>query len=186
MLAPLPEVERLARSCSAGGVQSAIGSMETARKRTGLSVGSRVVLAGLLLTAMVLVPVFWRPGGEGPPKLDGPQLAALDKPSPPPAAAQKPADKAVPVEAAEVQKGPLTEQVTAVGSLRSDESITLRPEVAGRISAIQFREGERVAKGAPLVKLDPSVTQAELQQAGGAHLQSRLLSQVRATLGAFR
>jgi len=49
--------------------------------------------------------------------------------------------------------------------LRSDESITLRPEVAGRISAIQFREGERVVKGTPLILLDTSVTAAEVLQA---------------------
>ena len=82
-----------------------------------------------------------------------------------PAASTPDSGPAVSVEAIKVQRLALPQGITAVGSLRSDESITLRPEVAGRISAIQFREGERVAKGAPLVKLDPSVTQAELQQA---------------------
>lgn len=72
---------------------------------------------------------------------------------------------AVSVEAGKVERLVLPQGITAVGSLRSDESITLRPEVAGRISAIQFREGERVAKGKPLIKLDPSISQAELQQA---------------------
>ncbi|HEV2041279.1 MAG TPA: efflux RND transporter periplasmic adaptor subunit [Casimicrobiaceae bacterium] len=82
-----------------------------------------------------------------------------------PAASTPASVPAVSVEAIKVERLALPQGITAVGSLRSDESITLRPEVAGRISAIQFREGERVAKGAPLVKLDPSVTQAELQQA---------------------
>ena len=82
-----------------------------------------------------------------------------------PAASTPDSGPAVSVEAIKVARLALPQGITAVGSLRSDESITLRPEVAGRISAIQFREGERVAKGAPLVKLDPSVTQAELQQA---------------------
>ena len=71
----------------------------------------------------------------------------------------------VSVDATKVERLAMPKGITAVGSLRSDESVTLRPEVAGRISAIQFREGERVAKGAPLIKLDPSVTQAEFQQA---------------------
>jgi membrane fusion protein (multidrug efflux system) len=75
------------------------------------------------------------------------------------------AGPAVSVEASKVNRLAMLQGITAVGTLRSDESITLRPEVAGRISAIQFREGERVAKGKTLVKLDPSVTQAELQQA---------------------
>ena len=42
---------------------------------------------------------------------------------------------------------PMPQTITAVGSLRSDESVTLRPEVAGRISAIRFQEGQRVAQG---------------------------------------
>jgi membrane fusion protein, multidrug efflux system len=71
----------------------------------------------------------------------------------------------VAVEASKVARAALPQGITAVGSLRSDESITLRPEVAGRISAIQFREGERVAKGTPLIQLDTSVTAAEVLQA---------------------
>jgi membrane fusion protein (multidrug efflux system) len=71
----------------------------------------------------------------------------------------------VTIEAAKVALMPLPQGITAVGSLRSDESVTLRPEVAGRISAIAFQEGQRVAKGALLVRLDPAVPQAEAQQA---------------------
>jgi membrane fusion protein (multidrug efflux system) len=59
----------------------------------------------------------------------------------------------------------MPQTITAVGSLRSDESITLRPESAGRISAITFQEGQRVVKGAPLVRLDPAIPQAEVEQA---------------------
>ena len=78
---------------------------------------------------------------------------------------------AVTVEAITVATAPMPQTITAVGSLRSDESVTLRPEVAGRISAIRFQEGQRVAKGAPLVKLDPAVTEAEV--AAGAARTSR-------------
>src|SRR5437870_490013 len=75
------------------------------------------------------------------------------------------ADSGVVVEAAKVAKVSLPQGITAVGSLRSDESITVRPEVAGRISGILFKEGQRVASGTPLVKLDASVANAELEQA---------------------
>jgi len=71
----------------------------------------------------------------------------------------------VTVEAVKVAKASLPQTITTVGSLRSDESVTLRPEVAGRISAIQFQEGQRVAKGAMLVRLDPAINDAEVQQA---------------------
>jgi membrane fusion protein, multidrug efflux system len=69
------------------------------------------------------------------------------------------------VEAVKVTMSPMAQAITAVGSLRSDESVTLRPEVAGRINAIAFQEGQRVAKGAVLVRLDPAVPEAEAQQA---------------------
>jgi len=72
---------------------------------------------------------------------------------------------AVNVEAVKVARVAMPQTITAVGSLRSDESITLRPEVAGRISAILFSEGQRVAKGATLVRLDPSINEADTQQA---------------------
>jgi len=70
----------------------------------------------------------------------------------------------VPVEVAKVAQQPMPQTITAVGSLRSDESIVVRPEVAGRVSAIRFQEGQRVAKGATLVMLDPAINQAEVQQ----------------------
>ena len=69
------------------------------------------------------------------------------------------------VEAVAVQTSRLAQTITAVGSLRSDESITIRPEVAGRISEIGFAEGQRVIKGSLLIRFDTSVQRAELQQA---------------------
>jgi len=75
------------------------------------------------------------------------------------------AGQAVTVETIKVATASMPQTITAVGSLRSDESVTLRPETAGRISAITFQEGQRVAKGTPLVKLDPAVPQAEYEQA---------------------
>ncbi|MFC5768278.1 efflux RND transporter periplasmic adaptor subunit, partial [Thauera sinica] len=69
------------------------------------------------------------------------------------------------VEVRAVELRPLADDVTAVGSLVSNESVVLRPEVAGRISAIRFREGAAVRKGDVLVELDAAVQRAELQQA---------------------
>jgi membrane fusion protein (multidrug efflux system) len=69
------------------------------------------------------------------------------------------------VEAAKVARQPLPQTITAVGSLRSDESVTLRPEVAGRVNAILFKEGQNVRQGMTLVRLDPAINAAEVQQA---------------------
>jgi membrane fusion protein (multidrug efflux system) len=92
---------------------------------------------------------------------DAANPAAADGNAPKAAAAAAP----VTVEAVKVAYMRLPQTITAVGSLRSDESITLRPEVAGRIATIAFQEGQRVTKGALLVRLDPAINDAEVQQA---------------------
>jgi membrane fusion protein (multidrug efflux system) len=71
----------------------------------------------------------------------------------------------VPVEAVKVTVGPIAREITAVGTLRSDEGVMVRPEIAGRIKAFGFEEGNRVAKGQPLVRLDDTTLGADLQQA---------------------
>ena len=75
---------------------------------------------------------------------------------------------AVPVETARVTVGPIERRLTAVGSLRSNESVVIRPEIAGRIAEFRFQEGERVEKGQPLVVLDDSVWRAVVEQAQAA------------------
>ena len=80
-------------------------------------------------------------------------------------AAAAPAGAPMTVEATKVAMQALPQTITAVGSLRSDESITVRPEVAGRISAILFKEGQHVGKGMTLIRLDPAINAAEVQQA---------------------
>ena len=116
----------------------------------------------MLLVAAAAAGGYWM----GAQKSGGPLMAAGSVVSAPP----KGAAAAIAVEAVKVTLQPMPQSITAVGSLRSDESITVRPEVAGRISEILFKEGERVPRGATLVRLDPSVNQAEVQQ-GRANLK---------------
>ena len=71
----------------------------------------------------------------------------------------------MPVEAEAIKPERLLNEITAVGSLRSDESVMLSSEIAGRIASIHFKEGQPVTTGALLFKLDDSVYRAELQQA---------------------
>jgi len=65
---------------------------------------------------------------------------------------------AMPVKAAAARTAPAVDELGAVGTLRADEAVTIRPEIAGRIAEIRFNEGQSIARGALLVKLD----QAEL------------------------
>ena len=94
-----------------------------------------------------------------------PQPAGGQRPPGAPAAGGPPGGFVIPVETAKVTVETLQEDVSAVGSLRSNESVVLRPEISGRISAIRFTEGGRVSKSAALVVLDSSTQTAEVQQA---------------------
>lgn len=71
----------------------------------------------------------------------------------------------LPVEAVTVESRPLVRAIRAVGSLRASESVIIRPETDGRIVAFDFTEGQPVAKGAELVRLDASMQKAELAAA---------------------
>ena len=69
------------------------------------------------------------------------------------------------VEVIKVAASDFSDEASAVGSLKSNESVVLRPETAGRISQIGFKDGSIVSKGVVLVTLDAAVQEAELQQA---------------------
>ena len=69
-----------------------------------------------------------------------------------------------PVEVVVVKPVTVQEDLSAVGSLRSNESVVLRPEVSGRIANIGFRDGQAVKKGQLLVGLDATLNEAEVAQ----------------------
>jgi membrane fusion protein (multidrug efflux system) len=60
---------------------------------------------------------------------------------------------------------PLRDDAQSVGTLRSSQSVMMRPEVAGRVKSIGFSDGAQVRKGQVLVQLDDTLQQAELSQA---------------------
>ncbi len=69
------------------------------------------------------------------------------------------------VEVAKVEALKLVDDSQAVGSLRSRQSVMLRPEVSGRITQLNFRDGDRVKKGQLLVQFDDQLPLAQVQQA---------------------
>lgn len=68
------------------------------------------------------------------------------------------------VEVARVEVQPLRDDVQAVGSLRARQSVMLRPELVGRITALNFKDGGQVRKDQILVQFDDLLQQADLQQ----------------------
>ena len=76
-----------------------------------------------------------------------------------------PGDFAVPVLIAAAREVALPPAVEAVGSLRADNTITIAPEIDGRIASIDAAEGSLVKKGARLVVLDQRIRAADLAEA---------------------
>ncbi len=69
------------------------------------------------------------------------------------------------VEVTKVKTQSLVDDAQSVGTLRSRQSVTLRPEVAGRVAEIAFADGARIRKGQLLVRLDDALQKAEFSQA---------------------
>ena len=110
----------------------------------------RGILSGVLIL-VVVAALAW-------PKIKQFNSTAA---APPPSNAQRP----VSVEATVVQASTLLDRIEITGTLRANEEVELRSETAGKITGIYFQEGERVSKGALLVKINDSELQAELRKA---------------------
>ncbi len=83
-----------------------------------------------------------------------------------PAAAGGPGGGGKPaVEVTKVEQAKLVDEAQATGSLRSRQNIMVRPEVSGRITQVNFRDGQKVSRGQLLIQLDDQLAQAQVKQA---------------------
>lgn len=76
-----------------------------------------------------------------------------------------PKSKAIPIHVAAVEKQEISLFIESIGSLKPLISIEIRPQVSGKLQAIQFKEGERVEKYQPLFLIDSNPYQIKLQEA---------------------
>ena len=126
-----------------------------------------LIVAGGLLLALAGYRIFFASGGAVPAgAAAGPGGVGGDMP---PTA----------VETVRVRVQSLPNQFETVATLRADESIVVRPEIAGRIEQIHFAEGENVAAGALLFTLDDALARADLNEAN-ANLQNSKRAYTRA------
>jgi HlyD family secretion protein len=68
----------------------------------------------------------------------------------------------------------LTPTVLASGSLTYESQVTLAPEVTGRVKEILVKEGEQVRRDQLLMRLDPAVSRAAINQSSAQVRQARL------------
>jgi membrane fusion protein (multidrug efflux system) len=92
------------------------------------------------------------------------QITSAESGAARPSGAAPGAPRVAGVEVAKVAVQSLRDDAQAVGSLRARHSVMLRPELVGRITALNFKDGGPVRKGQVLVQFDDQLQQAELQQ----------------------
>ena len=66
----------------------------------------------------------------------------------------------MPVDVDTARRGQVVDAVRATGKVEAVNSIELRPDEQGRVTEILFREGQHVAAGTPLVKIDDAMLRA--------------------------
>lgn len=120
------------------------------KKRTTRRV---LITVGLLIAALVLLGVVGRMAGFLGGGNDG-----------------------VPVEAAEAQRRDITQVVTAFGRAQPEIEVTISPDVSGEIIELPVREGDRVARGDLLARIEPDAYLAQREQ------REASLKQMKATL----
>lgn len=124
----------------------------------------RALLLGFIICAAAAA--WWALGMPGRDAVMGPRVpaAAQDRPGSV-AAGGTPQAKAVAVETAKVRAARTSTDIRAIGSLQSDETVQLAPEIAGRVLEIDFIEGTKVKSGDVLVRLDDALARAEVKDA---------------------
>ena len=112
----------------------------------------RIVLIVVLLVAAAAAGGYWWKTRQGANETTA-------------GAGGPPGGFSIPVEAGTVETASIDLVIPAVGTLRSNESIRVAPEIPGRLAEILVEEGQKIAQGAVIARLDQSVYRAQLMQA---------------------
>jgi membrane fusion protein, multidrug efflux system len=131
----------------------------TRRPLPGSPTVRRIVLpVGVLLLGIVLLTVFTRSRSAGGESADGPAANGAQGAGP---ASMPP----MPVDVDTARLSVVTDAVRATGRIEANQSVELRPDEAGRVVQILFREGQLVGRGAALVKIDDAMLRAQRERA---------------------
>ena len=124
-----------------------------------MKINARFAIVGLSLIGLANVAYYAYTANRAPVSNAAAPAGAAGKPGGPPGGF------AIAVEVVKVKASDFADEASAIGTLKSGESVVLRPETAGRVASINFKDGSIVAKGTVLIALDAAIQAAELQQA---------------------
>lgn len=92
----------------------------------------------------------------------------------------------VPVLAAAAAKADVPIYLDAVGTIKALNTVTVSPQVDGKLISVGFKEGQDVKKGDVLARIDPTIYQAQLDQALAKKAQDEaLLANVKVDLDRY-
>lgn len=92
-------------------------------------------------------------------------------------------EKAIKVNVGDVVRGQLVQSVYADGAIRTPRSLEVKARIGGQVTAVLVRDGDQVAEGQLLARLDPREYRLEMEKSRFDHLQA--LSQVAAEQDTF-
>jgi len=85
----------------------------------------------------------------------------------------QPAGQATPVGTVLAEKRDVTQATTFVGRVQAKDRVEVRARVTGYLDEVQFKEGDVIAVGAPLYRIEPGPFEAAVQQAQGEVLRAQ-------------
>lgn len=71
----------------------------------------------------------------------------------------------MPVDAAVARRDNVIDAVRATGRIEAVQAVELRPDEEGRVTELLFREGQAVAAGTPLLRIDDAMLRAQAERA---------------------
>lgn len=119
----------------------------------------RTLIVGLIVILIAAALAYQFTGSSGPQRRAG-RFAA---------------DGPVPILAATAAKADVPVYLDAVGTIKALNTVTISPQVDGKLLSVGFKEGDDVKKGDVLARIDPTVYQAQLDQAIAKKAQDEAL-----------
>lgn len=139
-------------------------------------------IAAMLILAAGATGWWWIKTPPGP----GPQSAAQKRGEGKRGMGKQRAD-AAPVTAVTVRQETVPVHREGIGTVQALNMVTVRPQVEGRLMAVEFKEGQMVRKGDVLARIDPTTYQAQYDQAVAKKAQDEAtLANARIDLGRYQ
>lgn len=147
-------------------------SSNTLTNRRGA--GRPLIVGGVVVAGLVAIFLLMRGRSEAAQGGDAPAGAEGGAAGGPPAMPPMPVDVDV------AKRESVVDAVRATGRIEAQQAIELRPDEQGRITQLLFQEGQYVAEGTPLVKVDDAMLKAQTERAkADRDLSTQQLERVR-------